>query len=164
MQKITVEQWEFLKKLSKELPSHYTLKDVLNRDDLNPHKKELVPIEDVEFTISGILQYAYECTGEKQEYRGTIKEIITDLVTGDDMFNSENDESLSEQMVKIKDIWSEEDINELAKFFLGKRDETHLDKVKATSNREVSLNEIADYIRELDVINDFEYKHTLLQF
>lgn len=160
MQKLTVEQWQLIEELSEKLPDHYTLQDVLNRDDLNPHTKGVIPIESVEFNICGILQYAYELTGETKEIGGTIKDIIYELAD-EDIFN-EYEEDV--EMVKIKDIWSKKEIKELAKFFLGERDETHLDEVKATASRDVTLTEIINYIRELEVINGFKYEETVLDY
>lgn len=161
MQKLTVEQWQLIEELNEKLPSHYTLQDILNRNDLNPHTEGTIPIESVEFNIEGILKYAYECTGETMEFKGTIKETMCELV-GEDVFNNDEDEDI--EMVKIKNIWSKHEIRELAKFFLGERSETHLDEVTATANREVTIEEIINYIRDLDVMSDFKYRQTILEY
>ena len=162
MKRLTAEQWELLESLAKELPRHYTLCDVLKRVDLNPKFKDTqVKLVSVQFHIEGILECAYECTGDIQKYDGTIKEIISDIIYKD-VFNNAKIENI--EMAKIKDIWDKKDIEELAKFFLGTREETHLREVTATSNSEVTFEEIVNYIRELDVISDFKYRTTVLSF
>lgn len=161
MEKLTIEQYEFIKELSEKVPSHYTLKDIINMNDLNPYITDKVSIENVEFHIEGVLKYAYECTGEIREFDGTIKDIIYELV-GDDIFNRYGDADT--KMVKVKDIWSKSEIKELAMFFLGDREETHLDDVTATANRIVTIEELINYIRELDVVEDFTYKETVLEY
>lgn len=161
MKKLTTEQYELIKKLCEDLGDNTTLGDILNRVDLNPYITEEVTLDHVVFEIKGILQYAYECTGEIKEYKGTIKEIIENEITCRNVFESENNSS---NMIKLKDLWDNDEIIEFASFFLGYRDEPHLDIISAKANKEVSRQEIVDYLGELKVANDFTYSETVLEY
>lgn len=170
MDRFTIKEFEFLRKLKKEFPSDYTIEDILKRDDLNPYKESepQIPIEEVEFEISGILKYAYECTGDTYTYSGTIKDIIVELIN-DDAYETlleeiENGEAKEGTFAKIKDLWTENEIKQLAEFFLGKRDDPSLDEVKAVSNRKVTLDEIIECIKEIDMLINFYYEDTIVRW
>lgn len=158
---MTQKQYEFLQKLAKDLGSDITLGEILERTDLKPEAKPLVPIEKVKFNISGILQYAYECTGEKQSWSGTIIDVLEDL-TSWTYFDA--DEMKKTGTAKMGEILTDKEINDLADFFFGNRYEKHLDYIEARANRKVTKDEVVEYLKRLDVRKDFKYKDTVIEY
>lgn len=167
MEKFTIKEFEFLRKLAKEFPSNYTIEDILARDDLSPYTGEVnIPIGEVQFSISGIIKDGYESSGNTRVYSGTIKEIIKDLINDEDFEDmlKEIEVGTADKKAysKVKDEWTKEEIKSLANFFLGKRKDEQFDDVKSITNREVTQKEIIEYIEEIELPNDFGYNDTVL--
>jgi len=117
--------------------------------------KDNTPIENVIFSITGTYVYAYESTGNHRTWTGTIKEILKEL---DSWRMFDNPEA------KISELIEEDELTELAKFFLGERNDRCLDYVTVDNSREVTLEEVRDYIGNLEVWSDFNYETTCIDF
>lgn len=145
---LTTKQKEVIENLVREHGENITLSELLKIEDKTP-------IEEVVFSITGTYVYAYELTGEQRTWRGTIKDILKDLDSWK-MFKTPE--------VKISELITEEELTNLAKFFLGKRKDRCLDNVTVDISRKVTLEEIKDYIGSLEVWSEFNYETTLIDF
>lgn len=144
---LSVEQQRIIKKLAIKYGEHITLGELLKIEDKTP-------IEEVKFNITGIYVYAYECTGDKGEWSGTIRDILTKF----------NWKVFKSPEVKVSELISDEELTELSKFFLGKRKDRCLSNVKVDISRKVTLEEIRDYIGNLEVNKEFRYESTKIEF
>ena len=118
--------------------------------------KDNTPINNVQFNLSGVYRYAYEMTGEHFNIIGTIQNIIWHNFGGE-----VTTESVKTPLV---DILDDEEIQELALFFIGEREETHRDFTNVSQSREVTVEEIEEYLKTLYVNENFDYNDTIESF
>lgn len=118
--------------------------------------KDNTPINNVQFNLSGVYKYAYEMTGEHFNISGTIQNIIWHNFGGE----------ITTESVKtpLVDILDDEEIQELALFFIGEREETHRDFTNVSQSREVTVEEIEEYLKTLYVNENFDYNDTIESF
>ena len=145
---LDIQQRELVGEIAKKYGENITLKQLLEI-------KEDIPIEKVKFNIRCIITDGYECTGDEAEYEGTIKDILSDNLTWT-LFEGEDGQELKTD--KFKNLFTEEEIDRLSNFIacgkVGNRQRLY----KFNASREVTLEEVKEYIGNLDVRAKEEYK------
>lgn len=151
---MNTKQLEIVKELIDTYGENITLKELLNI-------KNGIPIEDVKFSIKGHFINCYESTGNNVEYHGTIKEILIDLVGWAYVIHPENTEYT--EGTPLKEVLSDEELIELAKFYFGAREaDNQLDVNEVISNRGVTFEEVKEYLGTIEVTDDFDYWETIV--
>lgn len=114
------------------------------------------PIQEVTFKLEGIYDNAYECTGDSFSRYGKIE----------DYFANEFGSPLETDKtgVPLSTVVSDSELNELANYFLGERDEYYQIYTKAVQSREVTHEEIVEYLKTLYVNKSFAYDDTVTEF
>ena len=126
-----------------------TLGELLNNQDKQP-------IAEVNFSLDGIYDNAYELTGDSFSMSGTISYF----------FAHEFDSELKteETGVPLTSVLDDDEINELADYFLGKRDDEYMIYTDVVQSREVTHEEIVEYLKTLYVAKSFHYDDTVTEF
>lgn len=151
---MNTKQLKIVKELIDTYGENITLKELLNI-------KIDIPIEDVKFKIKGHFINCYECTGDDVEYCGTIKEILMDLVGWAYVIHPEGTEYT--EGTPLKEVLSDEELNELAKFYFGAREaDNQLDINEIISDRGVTFEEVKDYLGTIEVTDEFDYWETIV--
>lgn len=118
--------------------------------------KDNTPVKDVMFELEGVYENAYECTGNSFYIKGAIADIFEDEFYMKPMTGSDG--------IALADALSEDEVNELAAFFLGERDEYYRSFTKAKASRSIERKEIIEYLKTLRVAENFTYNSTIIEF
>lgn len=146
---LNVTQRELVKELAEKYGEDITLKQLLEI-------KEEIPIEDVEFDIRYVITDGTECAGDEIEYKGTIKKILSGCLTWT-LFKGYDNKPHTETD-KIKNLFTEAEIDRLSRFIacgeVGNRQRLS----RFNASREVTLEEVKEYISNLDVRAEEDYE------
>ena len=145
---MTTSERDLLMKLAEEFGEEKTLKELLSMNDNTP-------IEEVKMYLQGVYKCAYELTGEVRDWSGTIKDIIIELYDGDPF---EGD------LVELGTLLTEEQLNDFTSLFFGNRRERCVDYIKVTHSRDITTDEVKEYLRTLRVSNTFYYDYAFIDF
>ena len=153
---MNTKQLEIVKELIDTYGENITLKELLNM-------KNDIPIENVKFKIKGHYINRYESTGNNVEYKGTIKEILIQLVGWAYVYVIHPEKTEYTEGTPLKEVLSDEELIELTKFYFGAREaDNQLDINEIISDRGVTFEEVKEYLGTIEVTDDFDYWDTII--